>query len=132
MRGTQGGPGILKDRLDHRPVLFQGVAVQRMDIFPIDEHLAGGRLFQTQDELGGRRLATAGLAHQGEGLPRWNREADAVHGLDPADDLRPEQALGDGKMFFQPLGPEDGRGFHACSNLQQSAVWPSPTVNEGG
>ena len=47
---------------------LQGVAVERMDVLAVDEHVAGGRLLQAQDELGRRRLAAAGLAHEGQRL----------------------------------------------------------------
>ncbi|MNC86933.1 hypothetical protein D3C83_26230 [compost metagenome] len=63
---VQRRPGILEHRLDGRPVLLQGVAFERMDILAVGKHLAGARFFQAQHELGGRRLAATGLAHDGE------------------------------------------------------------------
>src|SRR5262245_21460156 len=103
-----------------------------MDISPIDKHLTCSRMLHAEDQLGGRRLAAARLAHEGERLPLSNGETDVIHGLDPADDFHHEQALGRGKMFFQILDTDDGVCLHAASSLQQFAVCPSSMEKAGG
>ena len=95
------------------------VAAQGVHVLAVDEHVPVGRLLQPQDQLGRRRLAAAGLADQGQGLALADREADAVDRLDPADDLRPEHALGHREVLLQAL--ERGGSGSAAMTLRAAS-----------
>ena len=73
-----------------------------VDALAAELHGAGGRIDELQDRLSRRRLAAAALADEAQGLAGGDVEADAIDGVDVADDAR-EHALVHWEMLLEPL-----------------------------
>ena len=73
-----------------------------VDALAAELHGAGGRIDELQDRLSRRRLAAAALADEAQGLAGGDVEADAIDGVDVADDAR-EHALVHREMHLEPL-----------------------------
>ncbi len=97
---TQRGPRVLKHRLHHGAKRLQVLAAHLVDLLVLHEDLTGRRLFQAQQQLGGRGLATSRLAHQRKRLSRLHDKADIIHRLDRTNGLHQQETFGHRKVFF--------------------------------
>src|SRR5215831_19226106 len=71
--------GILEDDLHALPRFPQLVGSEPHEVPSLEADMARAGLDETQDQSTCRRLATARLAHETQGLPRLEDEAHAVH-----------------------------------------------------
>jgi hypothetical protein len=99
----------------------------------VEEHGAGGRALQQQEQAGQRGLARPGLADDAERLALADPHADPVERLD--DTLRPteRQPSPRREVLLQPDALEHHRAWlPAGSAVQQCATWPSSRGTAGG
>ena len=100
--------GILEDHL-HAPAQRRvvGAAALARHVVAIERDRARGRRIETDHQARHRRLATAGLAHQREGLALGDLDVDAVDRLHdlagPALQLAHQPRRGDVEVALQPL-----------------------------
>src|SRR5690606_18297384 len=73
---------VLEDRLDAPPEVEQATPVQRGEIGALEDHAAGRRLEQAEQDVGDGRLAGPGLPHQRGGGSAGDGEGDVVDGLE--------------------------------------------------
>src|SRR5690606_25737247 len=75
---------------------------------------ATGRLLETHEHAGERRLPTAGLADDAEHLTGPQLEIDTGHGVD----LPSARAGAGAELLDEPLGPQHGtpRGLRRCGH----------------
>jgi hypothetical protein len=100
---------VLEDHL-YVPAQWAHCRLRHMgDVPALEDDLARGRLEQTGEQPARGRLATAGLADQGERLALLHREIQPVHGLHVALDAL-QQALADGEVLLQSGGFQQGLG----------------------
>jgi hypothetical protein len=77
--GVQRLVRVLEDHLHPAAHASQLAARQAAQVAALHQHLASARRQQPQQQVGGGRLARAGLADDGQHLARRHLEADAVH-----------------------------------------------------
>ena len=90
--GIERGERVLEDGLHGAAVAAQPLRAQTRERLAVEANLAPGRLLELQDELGGRGLAAAGLAHHAQRATRVDRERHAVHGAHGALDAGKQSA----------------------------------------
>ncbi len=76
---VEAGERVLKD--DLCPLSELGQIVHLVDVLPVEDDAAVGRIAQAQQGLPGRRFATTGFADQPEGFPFLDGKGDAIDGL---------------------------------------------------
>src|SRR6059036_3430802 len=89
---------------------FEGrelMALEPGDVPALEGDRPGRGCFLQEDQLGGRRLAAAGLADEPEGLARVNDEVHAVHGLHQRW-AASEQPAPHGEVLRQPTDFKNG------------------------
>jgi hypothetical protein len=64
------------------PVLTQRLSADVLYLPATEKDLAAGDVFETQDEFGGGRLATPGLADKTDSLPGLQLERHAIDGAE--------------------------------------------------
>ena len=99
-----------------------------MHVLAIDKDLAGSRSFQAQDEFG--RWFASDSPTSARVSPCCSEKLMSSTALTRW--FHQHQAFGNGKMLLQILDVDEWGVCHGPSNLQQSAVWDSLTVNDGG
>ena len=83
-QGVEGGVGVLEDQLHPAAQRPQVRSLGLGDVVAPEQHPAGRRYQQTEQQAGDRRLARAALADQAEGLSFGHGQVYAVHGVDRA------------------------------------------------
>ncbi len=111
----EAGRGVLKDHLCVASEPFQLCLVERGDVVrvgtptvsrpvttttAVEDHLPGGRLFESDDRRGGRRLPTAGLSDEPERLSAPDVEGDPIDCL-RGTDLSVQYPLRDRVVFLE-------------------------------
>jgi len=98
--GVQRGEGILKDHRHLAAHTAHAAAGEPGQLLALELDRAGGRLQEADDRAAQRRLATARLADQAQGLALLDLQVDAVHGAHPGH--RPlEDAGGDREVLLE-------------------------------
>ena len=82
--GVERTVRVLKHRLDPRAEAAASGAVEAGHVYTVEDDAAPVQPLETQDELGQRALAAAGLSHEGVGLSGVQRQVHAIHGLQHA------------------------------------------------
>ncbi len=141
--GAEAGEGVLEDDLRPLPERHQVRAAEVGDVSTLEDDAAGADRRQVQRRPAQRRLAAAGLAHDGHRLSQLQDQVNRPHRLDRP---RLEQALAHVERDAQILYAEDrfvvdeiaahvtpSSGAGALgSTRQQPAWWPPDKSNSGG
>ncbi len=106
---VERGERVLEDRLHRFAVVPPARSVQGVELLALEADAAAGGLLEAEDDLGGGRLAAAGLAHEAERLARRDRERDVVHRPDDALGASEKAALHREELAEVP-GLDDGGG----------------------
>src|SRR5712691_5650903 len=94
---------VLEDDLDAAAELAEAPLRGGRQVLALEDDPAGGRLFEAQDAVRGRRLAAAALADERDRLAREDLERHAIDRVE----RRPPRADADPVELRQPLDPED-------------------------
>ena len=98
--GVQRAVGILEHDLHAAARGPQRFGIHGKQVPAFEQHVAAGRLLQSQHGSAHGGLAAPGFPDQPEGFPGLDIERHVVHGLDPRGHVR-EEAASDGEIFFE-------------------------------
>ncbi len=111
---------VLEDDLHPAPEAAELGRSESGEVLTVEQHPAGGRLVEPEQQPRQRRLARAGFADEPEGLAAVDRERDAVHGANHvtvASSSNPEVAA---ERFHR----DERVGAHAATSPARcSARW---------